>query len=41
MKAPICPKCTEKMVLKTAKQGFNTGNKFWGCSTYPKCNGTR
>lgn len=38
---PTCPKCNDKMVLRTAKQGVNSGNQFWGCSTYPKCNGTR
>lgn len=32
-----CPKCGEPMVLRTAKRGTNTGNQFWGCSTYPKC----
>lgn len=21
--------------------GANAGEKFWGCSTYPKCQGTR
>ena len=32
-----CPKCGSDMVLRTAKRGANVGNKFWGCSTYPKC----
>lgn len=34
---PICPKCGEKMVLRTAKTGANAGNKFWGCAAYPQC----
>lgn len=34
---PICPKCGEKMVLRTAKNGTNAGNKFWGCAAYPQC----
>ena len=33
----ICPKCGESMVLRTAKKGANSGNKFWGCSGYPAC----
>ena len=32
-----CPKCGSDMVLRTAKRGANAGNKFWGCSAYPKC----
>ena len=38
---PSCPKCGSSMVKKIAKQGFNAGNEFWGCPTYPKCKGTR
>ena len=33
----ICPKCGKSMVLRTAKKGANSGNKFWGCSGYPAC----
>lgn len=36
-----CPKCGQPMVLRKARQGANAGNHFWGCSTYPKCSGTR
>jgi hypothetical protein len=36
---PLCPKCGRKMVLRTAKQGNNIGEKFWGCSDYPNCRG--
>jgi predicted RNA-binding Zn-ribbon protein involved in translation (DUF1610 family) len=32
-----CPACGAEMVLRTAKKGSNTGNKFWGCSKYPAC----
>ncbi|MGM0783758.1 MAG: NERD domain-containing protein [Pseudomonadota bacterium] len=32
-----CPKCGSDMVLRTAKRGANAGNRFWGCSAYPKC----
>jgi len=38
--AMLCPKCGAKMVLRTAKRGENTGNKFWGCSQFPKVRGT-
>jgi restriction system protein len=36
---PSCPKCGSFMVKRTAKQGANTGNMFWGCSKYPQCRG--
>ena len=36
-----CPRCGTGMVLRTAKRGKNTGARFWGCKTYPKCRGTR
>jgi len=36
-----CPKCGAGMVLRTAKKGPNTGNQFWGCSTYPACKTVR
>lgn len=36
-----CPKCRAKLVLRVAKKGKNPGNKFWGCSRYPRCRGTR
>lgn len=34
-KAIKCPKCKKVMVLRSGKSG-----EFFGCSTYPKCNGT-
>jgi restriction system protein len=40
-KANQCPLCGSEMVLRTAKKGSNAGEKFWGCSTYPKCRGTK
>lgn len=33
----ICPKCGSKLILRTAKKGDNAGNKFYGCSSFPKC----
>lgn len=40
-KTPLCPKCGASMVLRTAKKGNMAGSQFWGCSTYPKCRGTK
>lgn len=31
-----CPKCGGTMKARTGKYG-----NFWGCATYPKCDGTR
>ena len=33
----FCPKCESQMVLRTARRGSNPGNRFWGCSAYPRC----
>jgi len=32
-----CPKCGSTMVHRVSKKGANAGNKFWGCSQFPKC----
>jgi hypothetical protein len=32
-----CPKCERLMVERVAKKGPSRGEKFWGCSGYPKC----
>lgn len=34
------PKCSAEMLLRTATRGANKGNKFWGCSNYPRCKST-
>ncbi|WP_224983843.1 restriction endonuclease [Geomonas agri] len=39
--APQCPKCGAAMQIRVARKGGNAGQKFWGCSNYPKCNGTQ
>lgn len=36
----VCPKCGSNMVERVTKRGPNIGNKFYGCSNYPSCNGT-
>jgi len=38
---PECPVCKSAMVKRTAKKGPNSGSKFWGCSRFPGCRGTR
>ena len=39
--ATSCPLCSSNMVKRTARNGSNAGNEFWGCSTFPKCRGIR
>jgi DNA topoisomerase-1 len=34
--APLCPKCGSPMIKRSGPRG-----EFWGCSTFPKCKGTR
>lgn len=34
-----CPKCGHSMVKRVVKRGANAGKTFYGCSTYPACNG--
>jgi predicted RNA-binding Zn-ribbon protein involved in translation (DUF1610 family) len=33
----LCPRCGNKLILRTAKKGENAGNQFYGCSNFPKC----
>ncbi|MSR65641.1 MAG: hypothetical protein EXS18_07675 [Verrucomicrobiae bacterium] len=35
-KSKYCPRCESVMLLRT---GRKTGKQFWGCSTYPQCDG--
>jgi len=39
--APSCPVCSRSMVLWIIKKGQRAGEKFWGCTAYPTCKGTR
>lgn len=39
--APKCPKCGAPMRQRTIKKGSHQGESFWGCTEYPKCDGTR
>ena len=36
--SPGCPKCGALMQLR---QGRNGGGRFWGCTDFPRCRGTR
>jgi restriction system protein len=38
---PVCPSCGARMIRRTARRGSAEGSKFWGCSRYPTCKGTR
>ena len=38
---PLCPRCELLMVRRTAQRGQNVGASFWGCTSFPKCRGTR
>ncbi len=39
--ANLCPDCGGELVLRVARHGKNAGNKFWGCSNFPKCKFTK
>lgn len=39
--APLCPKCGAPMRQRIIKKGVHQGETFWGCTDYPKCDGTR
>lgn len=39
--APACPKCGKPMRERTAKRGVRAGKRFWSCTAYPECDGTR
>lgn len=33
----VCPRCGKPMIFREAKRGNHVGEKFWGCSGFPKC----
>jgi restriction system protein len=35
--ANLCPDCGGELIMRVARHGKNAGNKFWGCSNFPKC----
>lgn len=36
-----CPQCGNQLVIRTAKRGQYLGNKFYGCSSFPRCRFTK
>jgi len=36
----FCPKCERELVIRVAGKGSTMGNKFWGCSGFPRCHFT-
>lgn len=36
--APTCPKCSTDMTMRSNRRN---GQRFWGCTRYPQCRGTR
>eukprot|EP00929_Paragymnodinium_shiwhaense_P122032 TRINITY_DN94552_c0_g1_i1.p1 TRINITY_DN94552_c0_g1~~TRINITY_DN94552_c0_g1_i1.p1 ORF type:complete len:351 (+),score=39.55 TRINITY_DN94552_c0_g1_i1:120-1172(+) len=38
---PRCPRCRTPMTLRTNRNGYNPGTRFWGCSAFPQCRETR
>lgn len=38
MEETLCPECGGPMVSRANK---TTGQRFWGCQSYPACRGTR
>ncbi len=39
--APVCPKCEGELIERIATKGQYAGQKFWGCSNFPKCKFTQ
>ena len=35
--AAVCPKCGGELIQRIATKGQYAGQKFWGCSNFPKC----
>lgn len=35
--ARLCPRCGQALVIRQVRGGVKAGEKFWGCSAYPKC----
>jgi very-short-patch-repair endonuclease len=38
---PMCPKCGVELIERVATKGQYAGQKFWGCSNFPKCKFTK
>ena len=40
VKAPICPLCGSKMVLREYNSGEKKGRQYWECTNFMNCTGT-
>ncbi len=38
---PDCPKCSSPMRVREIRKGARAGQRFWGCTKYPACDGAR
>jgi len=38
---PVCQKCGGELIERVATKGQYAGQKFWGCSNFPKCKFTK
>jgi len=38
---PSCPVCGNAMALRTVREGPRAGSRFWGCTSFPTCRGTK
>jgi four helix bundle suffix protein len=39
--AALCSRCKKPTGQRTARKGPRAGERFWGCTAYPECKGTR
>lgn len=39
--AAACPRCGGAMIERIARRGAKAGTRFFGCSDFPSCRGTR
>jgi hypothetical protein len=37
----VCPRCSNRLVLRKAGKGAYLGKEFYGCSSYPRCRFTK
>lgn len=40
-RAPLCPLCAAEMLIRTGTDQAGSEKRFWSCSNYPKCSGSR
>jgi len=40
-RAPLCPLCAAEMLVRTGADQAGNEKRFWSCSNYPQCTGSR